>query len=413
MKKIYFKTFGCRTNLYDTQVMISNLGTHKLALSEADADVIVINSCTVTNHSDALSRTYAAKMRREYPQITILFTGCGVKSVGRGLLANGVISGVFGHSEKARIAFFAEYDHGEAFEFFGDENSVEKTVISSFEGKTKAFIKVQEGCDFACSYCIIPSVRGRARSYDEKMITDQVKQLADNGFEEFILTGTNTGSFGQENGKNLAKLIIKIGKIDGVKRIRIGSIESVQIDDELLELLDAPFMAKHLHIALQHTNDEILTKMNRRNRYNTDLELLMKIHDHGYALGTDFIVGFPMESDLIFDDACAKLMQMPLTHIHLFAFSPRDGTAAAAMKGRIDGNIVAARQQMIRDIIAKKHREFYAETKRKLEILMEQNGTGYDQYFTKISIASEQRLNGWITTEKYDIDQRGKIVAKL
>ena len=149
--------------------------------------------------------------------------------------------------------------------------------MEEFVGKSRAFIKIQEGCDFRCSYCIIPSVRGDARSHREETILEQVTKLAANGFGEFILTGTNVGSYGQDHNTSMAKLLKKMSTIRGVRRIRIGSLEPIQVDDEFMELLDEPWMAKHLHIALQHTSDKMLEIMNRRNTFATDIELFNKI----------------------------------------------------------------------------------------------------------------------------------------
>ncbi|GHS86433.1 putative methylthiotransferase [Campylobacterota bacterium] len=409
-KKVFFKTFGCRTNLFDTQAMIANLGDFHLAQSESDADAIVINSCSVTNHADRAARSYAHKIRRLQPEIKLIFTGCGAVSQGAPLLKQGVVNGVFSHSEKSKIALFLAAE--KPFEFYGEEDFIDETILPSFHGKTRAFIKVQEGCDFACSYCVIPQTRGRARSRNPETILEQIRALADIGFGEFVLTGTNTGSYGRDRGFSLAELIAKIGAIGGVKRIRLGSIEPIQIDDKFLELLDAPFMAKHLHIALQHTSDIILELMNRRNRYKSDRELLNKIADKNFAIGTDFIVGFPRETSDVFNDAIAKIRDLPLTHIHIFKFSPRNGTIAAKMKIDVDGKTADHRRQEIAEIINEKKRNFYLKNREPLRVLLETDNSGLDQFFSRVKIVDNGSHSGWIEADRYEIGADGVIVAK-
>ncbi|MBN2825570.1 MAG: MiaB/RimO family radical SAM methylthiotransferase, partial [Campylobacterales bacterium] len=262
--------------------------------------------------------------------------------------------------------------------------------------KSRAFIKIQEGCDFRCSYCIIPFVRGDARSHSEDTILEQVRILASNGFGEFILTGTNVGSYGKDSESTIAKLIKQIARIRGVRRIRIGSLEPMQIDSEFKELLSEPFMAKHLHIALQHTSDKMLEIMNRRNRYKSDRELLEEIAMQGYAIGTDFIVGHPYETPLLWQEAIERIEQLPLTHIHAFRYSKRDNTPSAAMKEIVSGDIAKARHQELVDTIKQKNLAFRQTHNQNLEVLIESGKdgrfSGLDQYFNRVEISSEQDL---------------------
>jgi tRNA A37 methylthiotransferase MiaB len=219
--KIFFKTFGCRTNLFDTQIMIANLKDYELVLSEQDANIIVINSCTVTNGADSGVRNYINQIKTKYPDIKIFFTGCGVNTQGKKLFNDKKINGLFGHSEKEKINFLVTKDN---FEEIGDLNHIDKTIVSDFVGKTKAFIKIQEGCDFDCSYCIIPSVRGNSRSVQESTILNQIELLANNGFSEFTLTGTNMGSYGINLNTNISKLLKKISLIKNVVTT-VGSVK--------------------------------------------------------------------------------------------------------------------------------------------------------------------------------------------
>jgi len=399
MEKVYFKTFGCRTNQFDTQVMMSKLTDYELTLNELDSDIIVVNSCTVTNGADSSVRNYISSMSRKNPDARVVLAGCGSHSKGESLFADKKVFGVIGHSEKENINAVLKND--KPFYQIGDLEHIDSTIVEEFVGKSRAFIKIQEGCDFRCSYCIIPSVRGDARSHKEETILEQITKLAGNGFGEFILTGTNVGSYGRDHNTSMAKLLKKMSQIRGVRRIRIGSLEPIQIDDEFMELLDEPWMAKHMHIALQHTSDKMLKLMNRRNEYKTDLELFHKIASRGYALGTDYIVGHPGEDDKEWTQAIERVKEMPLTHVHAFSYSKRDNTASATMKPEIRGNIAKERHRELTAIIKAKNFAFRREHTEKLEVLLEggKDGVyhGFDQYFNKVFVNSEEDLtSNWV-----------------
>ncbi len=410
MKKVFFKTFGCRTNQFDTQVMISRLGGYKLAQSEEDADVIVVNSCTVTNGADSGVRGYINQARRINENARVILTGCGAHTKGESLFESGKVDGVFGHSEKEKISSFIE--SGERFYEIGDLEHIDSTVVEQFVGKSRAFIKIQEGCDFRCSYCIIPYVRGNARSLDEELILEQVRRLAANGFGEFILTGTNVGSYGKERGGTLAGLLRRMSLIRGVRRIRIGSLEPVQITPEFRELLGEPWMSRHLHIALQHTSDRMLELMNRRNGFDGDLKLFEEISRLGYAIGTDFIVGHPGEGEEEWREAIERVELLPLTHIHAFTYSRRDGTPSAVMKPVVPGNIAKERHRELTSLVKRKNLAFRRSLKRPLEVLVEsvKDGRyiGLDQYFNRVEIECGRDITGeWVVLEKFEALEGG------
>jgi len=411
LKKVFFKTFGCRTNQFDTQVMMSKLKDFSIVQNEEEAHIIVINSCTVTNSADSGVRNYINKIRRE-TNAKIYLTGCGAFTKGEELLKENKVLGVFGHSEKTRVS---ELLKKENFFELGDLSHIDETIVEQFIGKSRAFIKIQEGCDFRCSYCIIPYVRGDARSHPQELIIEQVSRLAANGFGEFILTGTNVGSYGKDKNSSLAKLLKKLSFIRGVRRIRIGSIEPIQIDDEFKEILNEPWMAKHLHIVLQYTDDRMLEIMNRRNRVSKDLELFEEIASYGYALGTDFIVGHPGEDEEIFESAVENIKKFPLTHIHLFTYSKRDGTPAANMKEEVRGDIAKKRQKIIKEIIENKNYEFRKD-KKPLWVLVENKKDGFyiglDQFFNRIKIKSDKDLKGnWIEIDEYEARKEGNFAS--
>lgn len=404
--KVYFKTFGCRTNVFDTQVMMSNLKDFEVTLDENEANIVVINSCTVTNSADSTARTYINSLKKLPQNPRVIFTGCGVWTKGETLFKENKVDSLFGHSQKENINDLLLNE--ERFFEAGDLTHIDKTIVEEFVGKSRAFIKIQEGCDFRCSYCIIPYVRGDARSYSEDKILEQVTTLATNGFGEFILTGTNVGSYGKKQHTSLAKLLKKMSLIKGVRRIRMGSIEPIQIDDEFKEIINEPFMAKHLHIALQHTSKEMLKIMNRRNKVLSDLELFEFLRGNGYALGTDFIVGHPGETEALWKEAMENLHRFPLTHVHAFTYSKRDGTPSATMKPQIKGDIAKVRYNELINIIEQKNYNFRKENKKTLEVLVEQekNGKyiGLDQFFNQIEIDSTADLVGdWVYINDYEV----------
>lgn len=402
--KVYFKTFGCRTNLFDSQVMMSALKDYEVTEDEGEASIIVVNSCTVTNGADVSVRGYVNSIEKQGKKLFL--TGCGAHTKGESLFNTGKVQGVFGQSEKMKINTLLSSEN--RFYEIGDLNYIDDAIVDEFIGKSRAFIKIQEGCNFRCSYCIIPFVRGDARSMDESKILEQVSRLASNGFGEFVLTGTNVGSYGQGEGRNIAELMKKISMIRGVRRIRVGSLEPIQINDAFKEILDEPWLERHLHIATQHSSNIMLKHMNRRNRFESDCELFSMLHEKGFALGTDFIVGHPGESDLIWNEAMDNLSKLHLTHIHPFTYSKRDGTPSALMKPEVNGSISSKRMGELNAIIENNNLRFRQKLTTPLEVLVESfhEGTysGFDQFFNKIVIKSDEELVGnWINIENYEV----------
>jgi len=403
--KVYFKTFGCRTNLFDSQVMISAMSDYEVTEDESKADIVVVNSCTVTNGADVSVRGYINQMDKQGKKLFL--TGCGAHTKGESLFSAGKIQGVFGPSEKMKINSLLSRES--RFYEIGDLNYIDDAIVDEFVGKSRAFIKIQEGCSFRCSYCIIPYVRGDARSMDENQILEQVRRLASNGFGEFVLTGTNVGSYGQGEGRNIAELMKKMSLIRGVRRIRVGSLEPIQVNESFREILDEPWLERHLHIAIQHSSDTMLRFMNRRNRHKSDVELFGMLNAKGFALGTDFIVGHPGESDLLWKEAMENIYLLHLTHIHPFTYSKRDGTPSATMKPEINGALSAQRMVELNALISANNRTF-REKKGSipLEILVESGEgkqySGYDQFFNKVIIESNEDISGdWITLEHYEV----------
>ena len=403
MQKIFFKTFGCRTNIYDTELLKSYIKDYEITNDEEVADIVVINSCTVTNSADSGVRNYINGVKRRGAKV--ILTGCGAVSKGKELFASGIF-GVLGASKKSDLNELLKQE--KPFFELGNLNSVDKNIVTNYENHTKAFIKIQEGCNFNCSYCIIPSVRGRARSMDEAMILKEARILAQNGYNELVLTGTNIGSYGKDTNSSLGKLLANLGKISGIRRIRLGSIEPSQIDESFREILKEEWLERHLHIALQHTSEAMLKIMRRRNNAFSDLELFNELSSLGFALGTDYIVGHPGESEEIWAEAVENFKKFPITHLHAFVYSPRRDTHSATLKSDVSGDVAKARLKVLQGIAFKNNENFRKNHNGALKILVEQkNGDfyeGFDQFYNKAKISSQKDITKeWLEVSEYEI----------
>jgi len=403
MQKIFFKTFGCRTNIYDTELLKSYIKDYEITNDEEGADIVVINSCTVTNSADSGVRNYINGVKRRGAKV--ILTGCGAVSKGKELFASGIY-GVLGASKKSDLNELLKQE--KPFFELGNLNSVDKNIVTNYENHTKAFIKIQEGCNFNCSYCIIPSVRGRARSMDEAMILNEARILAQNGYNELVLTGTNIGSYGKDTNSSLGKLLANLGKISGIRRIRLGSIEPSQIDESFREILKEEWLERHLHIALQHTSQAMLKIMRRRNNAFSDLELFNELSSLGFALGTDYIVGHPGESEEIWAEAVENFKKFPITHLHAFVYSPRRDTHSATLKSDVSGDVAKSRLKILQGIALQNNENFRKKHNGTLKILVEQkNGDfyeGFDQFYNKAKISSQNDITKeWLEVSEYEI----------
>ena len=403
MQKIFFKTFGCRTNIYDTELLKSYIKDYEITNDEEVADIVVINSCTVTNSADSGVRNYINGVKRRGAKV--ILTGCGAVSKGKELFNSGIF-GVLGASKKSDLNELLKQE--KPFFELGNLNSVDKNIVTNYENHTKAFIKIQEGCNFNCSYCIIPSVRGRARSMDEAMILKEARILAQNGYNELVLTGTNIGSYGKDTNSSLGKLLANLGKISGIRRIRLGSIEPSQIDESFREILKEEWLERHLHIALQHTSQAMLKIMRRRNSAFSDLELFNELSSLGFALGTDYIVGHPGESEEIWVEAVENFKKFPITHLHAFVYSPRCDTHSATLKSDVSGDVAKSRLKILQCIALQNNENFRKKHNGTLKILVEQkNGDfyeGFDQFYNKAKISSQNDITKeWLEVSEYEI----------
>lgn len=410
--KVYFKTFGCRTNIYDSEFMKSKVKSYEVVEDETEADIVVVNSCTVTNGANSDVRNYINRVKRVGKKV--LVTGCGAVVEREQFFKNSAVFGLFSPSKKSNIDEFLQRES--KFIEIDSSNTIDSEEVFNYSTHSKGFIKIQEGCNFNCSYCIIPAARGKARSSSLENILLQANALAQNGFSELVLTGTNIGSYGKDRATTLAKLLKELSLIKGIRRIRLGSLEPSQIDDEFMEILGESWLEKHLHIALQHTDEEMLKIMRRRNNVKRDLELFNKIASYGFGLGTDFIVGHPGENEQIWSRAVENFKKFPLTHLHAFVFSRKDGTHSATLKQDVDKKEAKKRLNLLKNIVKVNNYNFRKEHKFQLEVLIESKKegyySGYDQFYNRVFIESQSELKGWQRIENYEIKFEGNF-AKI
>ena len=354
MKKVSFKTLGCRLNQYETDALVTRF--HQAGYQVVDyatpADITVINTCTVTNQSDQKSRNTINQAARKNPAGMVVVTGCMANNYKEQLETNEKITYVVDNERKSQIVslvdahFKGEVVHPESYtgDVFGFE-TVDKSL------HTRTSIKVQDGCDNFCTYCIVPSVRGRAMSRPLGEILENIRRVVDNGFKEIVITGVNIGRYDFEQ-YNLERALEKMVELPGDFRIRISSMEPDGFGPEFHRAFQHPKMAPHLHLCIQSGSDPILKKMRRMYTTRSFMDIVEKfrkdISDFNFT--TDVIVGFPGESETEFAETARVVKEARFSHVHTFRYSRRKGTRADRMQEQIEERIKTARSEVIRQI---------------------------------------------------------------
>ncbi len=401
--KASFYTLGCRLNQAETALIGNTFRQKGYELVEfgKPSDVCVINSCTVTEQADSKCRQLVRQVLRENPATFVAVVGCYAQIGSDALRKIDGIDLIIGTQDKLRVSDFID-DPIKLPEPLVVKNKMTKTPFTIVtEGiaapTTRANLKIQDGCDFMCSFCVIPFARGRARSRAFWDIYREAVQLIDAGHKEIVLTGVNIGTY-QFEGKTFLDVVKMLLAIPELKRLRISSIEPTTIPHELIELMaDSEVLCPHLHIPVQSGDDKILSSMKR---LYTTAEYLQFIE---YAvkrvpdilIGTDIMVGFPDESDAAFQASCELLKNSPLAYAHVFTFSERGGTAAAKLKNKISPAIKKKRSMELHRISEKKKRNFYSRfLGRKLRVLTEEQNefgqwTGFSDNYIKVAIQNE------------------------
>ena len=417
MKKVALHNLGCKVNAYETEAMQEMLehAGYEIVPFQEGADIYVINTCTVTNIADRKSRQMLHRARKMNPDAVVVAAGCYVQAQAEKQVIDPCIDIVLGNNKKQDLltALQAyEEAHGDLREVIDINHTKEyENLHLTKQGEhTRAYIKVQDGCNQFCSYCIIPYARGRVRSRAKEDVVAEVTDLAKNGYQEVVLTGIHLSSYGIdfENEDNLLSLIRAVHEIEGIKRIRLGSLEPRIITEEFVQAIAAlPKMCPHFHLSLQSGCNETLKRMNRRytsEEFYEKCKILRKYFEKP-ALTTDVIVGFPQETEEEFETTYEFLKKICFYETHIFKYSKREGTKAAVMQGQIPEQIKAKRSARLIEL-GEKNRRAYEESflGKTVEVLVEEksdvNGkemwTGHTKEYMKIALESEKNLQNCI-----------------
>ena len=417
MKKVALHNLGCKVNAYETEAMQEMLehAGYEIVPFQEGADIYVINTCTVTNIADRKSRQMLHRARKMNPDAVVVAAGCYVQAQAEKQVIDPCIDIVLGNNKKQDLltALQAyEEAHGDLREVIDINHTKEyENLHLTKQGEhTRAYIKVQDGYNQFCSYCIIPYARGRVRSRAKEDVVAEVTDLAKNGYQEVVLTGIHLSSYGIdfENEDNLLSLIRAVHEIEGIKRIRLGSLEPRIITEEFVQAIAAlPKMCPHFHLSLQSGCNETLKRMNRRytsEEFYEKCEILRKYFEKP-ALTTDVIVGFPQETEEEFETTYEFLKKICFYETHIFKYSKREGTKAAVMQGQIPEQIKAKRSARLIEL-GEKNRRAYEESflGKTVEVLVEEksdvNGkemwTGHTKEYMKIALESEKNLQNCI-----------------
>lgn len=354
MPSVAFYTVGCKVNFYDTEAiwqLFKNEGYQQVDF-EQTADVYLINTCTVTNTGDKKSRQIIRRAVRRNPNAIIAVTGCYAQTSPAEILDIPGVDLVVGTQDRDKIIPYVKQLQSEREPINAVRNIMktrefEELDVPSFADHTRAFLKIQEGCNNFCTFCIIPWSRGLSRSRDPKNVVEQARQLVAAGYKEIVLTGIHTGGYGDDlDNYRLADLLWDLDKIEGLGRIRISSIEASQIDDRVLEVLKASSkMCRHFHIPLQAGSNEVLKRMRRKYTIEEFEEKIKKIRDFmpDVAITTDLIVGFPGETEELYREGYEAIKRIGFSEMHVFPYSKRTGTPAARMEDQVDEEVKHAR----------------------------------------------------------------------
>ena len=414
--KVSFYTLGCKVNLYESEVIMNMFKKkgYEIVDFESGSDIVIINTCTVTNTSDKKSRNIIRQAIRNNPNAIIVVMGCYSQIRSEDIKEIPGVDIIIGNSNKNRVVELVE-------EYINDKKSktlienimkipFEPMELDSFETKTRAFVKIQDGCNNFCSYCVIPYSRGGIRSKEKDDVVREIKCLVDNGYKEVVLTGIHTGHYGKDKyDYDFSDLLSELCKIDGLLRIRISSIEITELDDKFMKVLRNEKIVNHIHIPLQSGCDKTLKAMNRK--YDTEyfynkIEKIRSIKKD-ISITTDLIVGFPDETEEDFNDTCNFIKKIKFSKVHVFPYSRRKGTPADLMPNQIDEKVKKERVRKILELSKELEIEYMSKfINKELEILVETYEDGIITGHTSNYICV--KTNG----DENDINTIKKVVVK-
>jgi len=416
MPTVAFYTLGCKVNFYDTEAiwqMFKQAGYRQVDFDGEPADVYVINTCTVTNTGDKKSRQIIRRAIRRNPDAVVAVTGCYAQTSPAEVMAIPGVDIVIGNQDRSKLLEYVEEVRRtrqpvNAVRNIMKTREFEEMDVPEFTDRTRAFLKIQEGCNNFCTFCIIPWARGLSRSRDPQSVIAQARKLAAAGYREIVLTGIHTGGYGEDlEGYDLADLLADLDKVEGLERIRISSIEASQISSKMIDVLNrSRKMCRHLHIPLQAGDDSVLKRMRRKYTTEEYARKIEELHEAmpGVAITTDVIAGFPGETDEMFEIGLAFIERMRFARIHVFPYSKRTGTPAARMEDQVDEE---TKHERVRRLIALSERlqldyarKFVGEV---LEVIPEREApgadggcllTGYSDNYLQITFRGEPSLIG-------------------
>ncbi len=414
-RKFKIVTLGCRTNQYESQGysdQLSQMGFLK-AQGKEKADLCIVNTCTVTHFADRSSKTKIRKLIQENPHSKVVVTGCLVENAKKELLELGENVEVVSNKEKEKLVQ----------KIFPEEKDLPEFNIRTFEAHTRAFVKIQDGCNSFCTYCIIPYVRGRSRSRKMKDILKEIKTLVQNGYKEVVLTGINIGDFdGGDGSSRLSDLIHETDQIEGVQRIRVSSIDPDEVDDDLTKaIIQGKKTCASMHIVLQSGSNVVLKRMNRKYTRQMFFETVEKLKSQlcDFTVTTDIIVGFPGESEEDFEETLDVMKKVNFAKVHMFPYSPRPRTRAFSYPDQVDPLTLSKRKNELLRLSEKNAFDLREQfIGREMKVLIEdkeKNGfvTGHTENFLRVKVLSEEIRPNEIVAVKLIKNQPDGLIGKL
>ena len=416
--KAALHNLGCKVNAYETEAMqqiLEEAGYEIVPFSEY-ADVYVINTCSVTNMADRKSRQMLHRAKKQNPDAIVVGAGCYVQTKEAQALVDESIDIVIGNNKKHElVSLLQEYEASHrktacVADINHEKQAYEELSLSRTAEHTRAFIKVQDGCNQFCTYCIIPFARGRVRSRELPDVLQEIRTLAKSGYREVVLTGIHLSSYGVDNGESLLHLIEAVHELEGIERIRLGSLEPRIVTDAFTKRLsELPKICPHFHLSLQSGCDTVLSRMNRRYdtaEYEVGCALLRRYFEHP-AITTDVIVGFPGETDEEFETTERYLERIHFYEMHIFQYSRREGTKAAAMPDQVPEAVKKERSEKLLALghrMSEEFRRYYLG--RQVTALLEEEFlydgkryyTGYTKEYVKVAVETEKDLSNTFVT---------------
>ena len=385
MRSAGILTLGCKVNTYESEYVINKLKENNYEIKSFNdiCDVYIINTCTVTNTSDSKSKKMINNAIKKNPDACVVAMGCFIEA-NKDYQIEG-LDITIGNKDKSKIIELLDeyFEKKETINrlYKEEKTTFEDMYITDFPGRTRAFVKVQDGCENFCSYCIIPFVRGKCRSKELDKVVKEITDLTNNGYQEVVLTGIHTGNYGVDLNTNFAKLLKELVKIEKLKRLRISSIEITELTDEVLEVIkDNKVIVDHMHIPLQAGSDEILKLMNRKydlNYFYNKIKEIRSIRPE-ISITTDVIVGFPGETEELFQKTINTCKELELTKMHVFPYSIRKGTVAESLPDHLEQSIKKDRARRLLEVSKELEKNYFNKyIGKEVEVLIEETKDGY------------------------------------